>query len=1074
MEHFPSKNPNPVLRIGTDGNVLCANRAASPLLESWGIGEGEKAPDVIGNAVLRALSLRKCEELELEAGARTYLITLYPIPEEAYVNVYGYDISSRKETEKKLHIREKQHAVLDRLGRMALTCTSLQALMDESTWLIASTLEVESCKILELLPDGNFLLRAGFGPGRELIGKGVVRGGKDSQAGYTLLSRKPVTVKDLRKDTRFKKTGFVTDQALISGISVIIGEAKKPFGVIEAHSTKRREFSEEDLNFLSSVAFLIAETTERRKAEEKLRLHQKLLEKQVEERTRELTKTNKTLVMEIVRREQVEQTLRSNMELLEKLLGAIPNPIYYKNGEGTYQDCNEKFSTRIAGLPKEELLGSTAPEVAQKVLPELILNAPEQSKEKLLEQAREIHWKDLELLREGGSRVFEDEILCTDGVKRNFLINKSTFGNGNSELSGLLCMMQDISGLKLAEKKLRDNLYFLEKLLDAIPTPVFYKDRENRYRLCNEELTREIAIPKEQIVGHPLREFIAEMPEELINLHEKYDLNLLRERKTQRYEAKLKCATKGLRDFLINKAPYIDIDGEPGGIVGVLFDVTESRQARKTLEKSEERYRLVAEQTGQIVFDYDFKTGSVDWAGAVTEDTAHIIEYRKFDMDRWCEQIHPEDRGRVRSAFEKSLKTGEKFHEVYRLRKKEGGYIYLEESGILLKDEEGKIRRMLGSKKDITERKMAVEKLHKSEESFHSFMQNFRGLGFQLDSDFTPVFVHGAAEEITGYSKEDFLSGSIRWTRLVKEEDLPLILEKRRKLKEDAELFTELEYRIRRKDGKLRWIREVIQNVPEGPDKSIQFQGSIHDITERKTAEEALEKAEKVRKKEIHHRIKNNLQVISSLLSLQSEKFGDAEVLEAFRESQNRVISMAIIHEELYKGEEIDTLDFAAYLRKLTADLLSSYRVGKDDISLELDLEKIYLGMDTAIPLGIIVNELVSNALKHAFPAGKKGKISINLCGKEKFTANPEDCGTGSECRKGQGLRAKKDLQLEKGLPFTLIVADNGPGIPEEIDFRNTSSLGLQLVNLLVEQIDASIELNNSTGTEFRIDITDN
>ncbi|AKB24409.1 sensory transduction histidine kinase [Methanosarcina sp. MTP4] len=1069
MEHFPSKNPNPVLRIGTNGKVLYANRAAGPLLKSWGIREGEKAPELIENAVLRALSLRKCEELELETETRTYLVTLNPFPEEACVNVYGYDISSRKEIEKKLHIREKQHLVLEKFGKMTLTCTSLQALMDESTGLVASTLEIESCKILELLPDGNFLFRAGFGPRRELAGELIVGRGKDSLAGYTLLSRRPVSVKDMKEETRFKKTASVADQGLVSGISVIIGEAKRPFGVIEAFSTKRREFSEEDQYFLSSVAFLIAETTERRKAEEKLRLHQKLLEKQVEERTRELTKTNKTLVMEIVRREQVEQTLRSNMELLEKLLGTMPNPIYYKNREGAYRDCNENFSTRIAGLPKEELLGSTPPEVAQKLLPERILKAPEQSKEKLFEQVLEIHRKDLELLRDGGSRVFEDELLCADGVKRNFLINKSTFGSGNGEVYGLLCMMQDISELKQAEKKLRDNLYFLEKLLDAIPTPVFYKDRENKYRLCNEEFIREIAgIPKEQIIGYSLHKFIKELPEDLILLHEKYDRTLMRERKTQRYEAQLKCATKGFRDFLINKAPYIEKDGEPGGIVGVMFDATENRQARETLERREERYRLAAEQTGQIVFDYDFKTGSVDWAGAVTEDTAHIIELQKFDMNRWCEKIHPEDRGRVRSAFEKSLKTGEKFHEVYRFRKKEGGYIYMEESGILLKDEEGRIRRMLGAKKDITERKMAVEKLHKSEESFHSFMQNFRGLGFQLDSDFTPVFVHGAAEEITGYSKEDFLSGSIGWTRLVKEEELPLILEKRKKLKEDPELFTELEYRIRRKGGELRWVREVIQNVPEGPDKSIHFQGSIHDITERKEAEEALEKAEKVRKKEIHHRIKNNLQVISSLLSLQSEKFGDAQVLEAFRESQNRVISMAIIHEELYKGDKIDTLDFAAYLRKLTADLLSSYRVGKDDISLELDLEKIYLGMDTAIPLGIIVNELVSNALKHAFLTGKKGKIRINLCGKENFAGNPEDYGTGSGCGEEQ------DFQAEKELPFTLIVADNGPGIPEEIDFRDTDSLGLQLVNLLVEQIEGNIELDNGTGTEFRIYFTDN
>ena len=109
------------------------------------------------------------------------------------------------------------------------------------------------------------------------------------------------------------------------------------------------------------------------------------------------------------------------------------------------------------------------------------------------------------------------------------------------------------------------------------------------------------------------------------------------------------------------------------------------------------------------------------------------------------------------------------------------------------------------------------------------------------------------------------------------------------------------------------------------------------------------------------------------------------KVVEAFRESQNRVASMALIHEELYKGDELDTLDFAAYLQKLTADLFGSYNLRNNDIILKLDLEQIHLGMDTAIPLGIIVNELISNALKHAFPAGRAGEIHINSLQKGKF-----------------------------------------------------------------------------------------
>lgn len=149
--------------------------------------------------------------------------------------------------------------------------------------------------------------------------------------------------------------------------------------------------------------------------------------------------------------------------------------------------------------------------------------------------------------------------------------------------------------------------------------------------------------------------------------------------------------------------------------------------------------------------------------------------------------------------------------------------------------------------------------------------------------------------------------------------------------------------------------------------------------------EENLRKQEKIRIKEIHHRIKNNLQVISSLLDLQAEKFSDykicntSKVIEAFKDSQNRIISMALIHEELYESKDMVTLDFASYLQKLATDILNSYTT-KDQINLKLNLKQIYLGMDTAIPLGIVVNELISNSIKHAFPAGSDGKIQINLC----------------------------------------------------------------------------------------------
>jgi len=379
----------------------------------------------------------------------------------------------------------------------------------------------------------------------------------------------------------------------------------------------------------------------------------------------------------------------------------------------------------------------------------------------------------------------------------------------------------------------------------------------------------------------------------------------------------------------------------------------------------------------------------------------------------------------------------------------------LRQETIFLKDDQGYLYKLLGLKENPFEGEACVEKVPIDEKDYHSFVQNIEGLlGFRLDENLEPVLMDGAVEEITGYSKEEFLSHRVKWVELVLPEYLPLFFDNMNKAVSNPDLSREFEYKIRRKDGETKWVREILQKLPERSRSQGRIQGLVRDITRRKTAEETLTKIQEARIKEIHHRIKNNLQVISSLLSLEAEKFSDERTLEAFRESQNRVISMALIHEELYEGKGTDTIDFAVYLRKLTLDLFNSYTVETRKVSLNLDLEQVYLGMDTAIPLGIIVNELVSNSLKHAFPSGGEDEIRIDLRRMEDSTLKP---GKGPGCQNG------------KVFHYMLTVTDNGRGFPEEINSQNSESLGLQLVNILIEQIDGCIELKRDKGSEFTI-----
>jgi two-component sensor histidine kinase len=218
------------------------------------------------------------------------------------------------------------------------------------------------------------------------------------------------------------------------------------------------------------------------------------------------------------------------------------------------------------------------------------------------------------------------------------------------------------------------------------------------------------------------------------------------------------------------------------------------------------------------------------------------------------------------------------------------------------------------------------------------------------------------------------------------------------------------------------------------------FKIILTDISEIKKIESDLEDSLKEKDlliKETHHRVKNNLQVISSLLNLQSDYIKDKTEKEFFRESQNRAKAMALIHELLYQSTNMGRIDFAEYVKTLVYDIYKSYKSNFEFIKLILELKPITLDINTAIPCGLVINELVSNVMKHAFTPGEKGDLNINL---SSYNEN-----------------------------LVLIIKDNGIGFPSSIDFKNTETLGLKLVNTLVDQINGKIEITADNGTEIRI-----
>ncbi len=336
---------------------------------------------------------------------------------------------------------------------------------------------------------------------------------------------------------------------------------------------------------------------------------------------------------------------------------------------------------------------------------------------------------------------------------------------------------------------------------------------------------------------------------------------------------------------------------------------------------------------------------------------------------------------------------------------------------------------------EIERRKRIEENLRRSEEQYRRFFETSRDCVFITSPQGKWIDFNDAVSELFGYNREEALN--IHIADLYEDKE-----ERRTHLQFINEHGFSKDYpvNLKKKDGTI--INALVTSVVvKGEGNSIVcYQGVIRDVTEHKRTENMLKEslAEKEQLlKEIHHRVKNNLQIISTILYLQSLSLTDENLIKVFDDSQNRIKSIALIHENLYRSGNLGKVDFNEYIRQLISHLSKSYGDLWETLTLKVNLNNALLNIDTAIPCGMIINELVSNSLKHAFPKGMTGEIYIDF--------SPEDDG------------------------FKLVVGDNGVGISEDLDIKNSDTLGLQLVDALVKQIDGRIRAYTTNGTRYEI-----
>jgi len=516
---------------------------------------------------------------------------------------------------------------------------------------------------------------------------------------------------------------------------------------------------------------------------------------------------------------------------------------------------------------------------------------------------------------------------------------------------------------------------------------------------------------------------------------------------------------------------YIVVKDENKKIVrifGSVQDITKQKQAEDALLKSEKRYKVLTETAN----DYIFIIGNDGLIEYVNSYAARQINKKPKDIIGLD----------LKNIFQKDLYKRQllNINEVIRTGKSLvietksffiNQEVWLSTSLSPIFDENKKVKSVLGISRDITKRVKAEQCMRESDEMHRELIEQAADGIFIGDKEGNFIGVNSKACELTGYSKKELLKmnmqdlfakkelqrNPLRYDLLLKGK--VVVNERMLTTKNKNNIIIEMNT-VRVSNGTYQAIMRNISERKRAENILIQHQEVLEKIVKQRTRQFekiniALKKenserinTERLMKfqldekeillKEVHHRVKNNMQVIISLLNLQASTIDDTKIHELYRESQNRIKSMALIHEKLYQSKDLSHVDFSEYVNSLTSYLSHSYLSGGKTIEISTKTQKTPLEYDTVISLGLIINELVSNSMKYAFNGQKHGKIEISL-------------------------KKEKDNLLH------LYVSDNGIGFPEQIDFRNTKSLGLQLVCSLAEQIGGNVSMCNKKGTKFHI-----
>ena len=793
------------------------------------------------------------------------------------------------------------------------------------------------------------------------------------------------------------------------------------------------------------------EIAERERAEAALGQVPSMLEMQVAQRTADLARTNEELEREIQERKKVETELVASRAKLQLITNQMPGMVWTTDTE-----------LRIA-----EITGTGYPGL--RVAPAAFLGKPLRRIFRSTPHGRRRFLAHCTAL-EGKSGRYEI------GLRgHQFDVRVEPLYDGAGCIIGCIGIALDVTEPKRLENALQKAKDHAENLIETANVMIVGLDSEGIITVFNEGAEQVTGYGKAELLGRNL----------LTEVLPRDEYNYVREKFKEWQEGKLvlplsfesvmfsRAAAERFISWQINELRYHD---KTAGAICFGIDITERvRAEREVASRNQELFALhriseiilgadsIDEAYQAIIEEVCLATGFPVGSIEIYEEERQVMVIKGVTgVPHWPGKDRELPLEQALSSL--ALKTRKTVIETEAVARGDYNYPLVRQLGIqtfmclpmivqerfvgaltLAHPATIEVRESLLSLASSLANELAVfthriqmdEALKESEERYRKLVEHSPD-AILVHSDGRIIFVNPAGISLLrAKSSEEVVGKGIR--QFVHPDYITIVSKRRAILDAGALDLPFVEVKFVCPDGSILDIEaSTVKFSFYGKDALLTL---VRDITDRKRAEEQIRaslKEKEVLLKEIHHRVKNNLQIVSSLLYLQSRKTSDDQVLTVLKESQTRVRSMALIHEKLYQCDDLANINLGDYIRSLTSYLFNSYGVASHMVKLRINVDSAPLGLDRAIPCGLIINELVSNALKYAFPNGRKGEILVDLL------------------RHGDGT-------------LVLTVKDNGIGLPDGLDITDTPSLGLQLVNTLVRQLDGTIEVGNTDGAVFRM-----